>query len=135
MAKSAGRSYLLKVDVSGTYTTVGGLKNTSISIGNELVDVTNKDSAGVRELLAAAGTQTFSISGAGTLDDDDTGYATVHTSALNQTALNYKLIDSEGNYYLGSFLVASVEKTGEFNGAVQYSISLENSGSVAYTSV
>lgn len=135
MAKSAGRSYLLKVDISGTYTTVGGLKNTSISIGNELVDVTSKDSAGVRELLAAAGTQTFSVSGSGTLDDDDTGYAAVHTSALNQTAINYKIIDSEGNYYLGSFLVASIEKTGEFNGAVQYSVTLENSGTVSYTSV
>lgn len=135
MAKNAGRSYLLKIDISGTYTTIGGLKNTSISIGNELVDVTSKDSAGWRELLAGAGTQTVSISGSGTYDDDDAGYLAAQTAALTKTANNYRVIDAEGNYFQGSFLVAGLEKTGEFNGATQYSITLESSGEIALTSV
>lgn len=48
---------------SDTYTTVGGLRSTSISMNQETVDVTNKDSANVRTMLADGGVKAFQYQG------------------------------------------------------------------------
>ena len=57
MAAQKGSAMLLKVDISGTATTVAGLRSTSISMNDEAVDVTTKDSSGLRQLLAGGGVQ------------------------------------------------------------------------------
>ena len=54
MAAQKGSALLLKIGAdataapaSDTYTTVGGLRSTGISMNDEAVDVTTKDSSGV----------------------------------------------------------------------------------------
>ena len=47
MAAQKGSAMLLKVDISGTATTVAGLRSTSITMNDEAVDVTTKDSSGL----------------------------------------------------------------------------------------
>ena len=55
MAAQKGLDMLLKVNTTGsTYATVGGLRSTSITLNDESVDITNKDSLGHRQLLAGA---------------------------------------------------------------------------------
>ena len=51
MAAQRGKALLLKIDVSGTMTTVGGMRSTSMTLNDEAVDITNKDSGSFRELL------------------------------------------------------------------------------------
>ena len=60
MAAQKGSALLLKIGADATaaasadtYTTVGGLRSTSITLNQESVDITNKDSSNARELLAA----------------------------------------------------------------------------------
>ena len=49
MAAQKGAALLLKINTTGsTYVTVGGLRSTSITLNDEAVDVTNKDSSGNR---------------------------------------------------------------------------------------
>lgn len=66
-----GRAFLLQVgdgDPGGTgelFTTVAGLRSTSLSLNNETVDVTTKDSAPWRELLANAGIRSMQVQGSG----------------------------------------------------------------------
>ena len=58
MAAQKGSAMLMKVGNGGspeTFTTIAGLRSTSLTINNESVDVTNKDSSGKRTMLAAAG--------------------------------------------------------------------------------
>jgi len=58
MAAQKGSAMLMKVGNAGspeTFTTIAGLRSTSLTVNNESVDVTNKDSSGKRTLLAAAG--------------------------------------------------------------------------------
>ena len=76
MAAQKGSALLLKIGAdasaaaaSDTYTTVGGLRSTSITLNQESVDITNKDSANARELLADAGVESVSISGSGVFTD------------------------------------------------------------------
>ena len=41
MAAQKGLDVLMKIDISGTKTTIGGLRSTSITLNDESVDITN----------------------------------------------------------------------------------------------
>ena len=64
MAVQKGASLVVKIGNGASpevFTTVAGLQDTSISINQETVDVTNKDSSRVRTLLAQGGVKSFTI--------------------------------------------------------------------------
>lgn len=135
MAAQKGRSFVLKVGdgaTSETFTTVGGMRTKSLAINNELVDITDDDSAGKRELLAAAGIQTVTVSGSGVFKDS-ASEETVRRNAKDQTIDNYRIQFEDGSYFEGAFQISSLEYTGEYNGARMYSITLESSGDITYT--
>ena len=65
MAAQKGSALLLKIGDGASpeaFTTIGGLRSTSITQNDEAVDITNKDSSAVRALLANGGVQSTSIS-------------------------------------------------------------------------
>ena len=140
MAAQKGSALLLKIGADNTaaasadtYTTVGGLRSTSITHNDEAVDVTTKDSANVRELLANGGIQTVSISGSGVFTD--AASETTLKGAFGASALsNFEVIIPDFGTYQGKFMLASLEYAGEYNGEVTYSVTLESSGSIAFTS-
>lgn len=124
-----GRSFLLKL--SGT--AIAGMRTTSFSINGETVDVTNKDSTSqARELLAAAGVSSMSITGAGVFVDDS-NVITLRASAFARTLATYVMEFESGDTYTGSFQVSNVEQAGEYNGEVTYSATFESSGVIAFS--
>ena len=132
MSKFCGKDFLLQVDDGASgYATVGGLRSTGLTINNEQVDVTDKGDAPWRALLENCGVRSMSISGSGIFSDDQ-WLEDVQGYALDGTIQTYKIISGNGDYFIGDFQVASVERNGEYNGAEQYSLSLESSGPVAY---
>jgi TP901-1 family phage major tail protein len=139
MAAQKGSALLLKIGAdataapaSDTYTTVGGLRSTGISMNDEAVDVTTKDSSGVRELLANGGIQTCSISGSGVFTDA-ASETTLKNAFGGANFANFEVVIPDFGTYKGKFMVASLEYTGEHNGEATYSVSLENSGAFAFT--
>lgn len=133
MAAQKGSSLLLKIGSGSpvSYTTVGGLRSTSITMNDEAVDVTNKDSAGVRTLLAQGGVNSMSVSGSGVFTDA-ASEATLRSAFNAATFSSFQIIIPELGTYTGSFMVASLEYAGEYNGEVTYSVTLESSGSVSF---
>jgi|TARA_R100000455_G_C6255632_1_gene111541 TP901-1 family phage major tail protein len=137
MAAQKGSSLLLKIGDGNNpegFTTVGGLRSTSISLNDEAVDVTTKDSSNVRELLANGGIQTLSISGSGVFTDA-ASEGTLRADFGNSTFTNYQVIIPDFGTYTGAFMVASLEYAGEHNGEVTYSVTLESSGTITFASV
>ena len=139
MAAQKGSALLLKIGAdataaasSDTYTTVGGLRSTGITMNDEAVDVTTKDSSGIRELLANGGVQTCSISGSGVFTDA-ASETTLKNAFGGANFANFEVIIPNFGTYKGKFMVASLEYTGEYNGEATYSVSLENSGAFAFT--
>ena len=140
MAAQKGLDLLLKIDISGTYTTVGGLRSTSITMNEESVDATSKDSFGQRTLLAGGGVQSVSMSGSGIFTDSAAEVAvkaafaaqanTTNGTASNQTAAfpSFQVIVPDLGTFTGSFQITSLEYAGEYNGEATYSISLESAG-------
>ena len=50
-----GKDVLIKLDNSGAYQTIGGLRSSTITLNDEAVDVTHKDSDGYRTLPIVTG--------------------------------------------------------------------------------
>ena len=131
MAAEKGLEFLLKIGA----TVVAGLRATAFTINGEEVDVTTKDSTGGwRELLAGAGVTSMSITGSGVFQDNS-NVAALRVSAIAKTQNAYTILFESGDDYTGQFQVTSIEQSGEFNGEVTYSPSLESSGEIVFTSV
>ena len=136
MAAQKGKSLLVAVGDGASptegFTTVAGMRSTSMTINNESVDITNKSSSGSsRELLATAGVQTVSISGSGVFTDH-ASETTIKTKALADTLANYKFTVPDFGAFTGSFQITSLEYAGEYNGEVTYSVSFESAGAVTF---
>jgi TP901-1 family phage major tail protein len=143
MAAQKGLDMLLKIDISGTYTTIGGLRSTSISMSDESVDITNKDSFGTRTLLAGGGVNSVAISGSGVFTDaaSEVALRTAYAAQQNttdgstgQTAAfeNFQFLVPNLGTYTGAFQITSLEYAGEYNGEVTYSMSFESAGYILF---
>ena len=110
-------------------TVVAGLRSTGFTLNGQDVEVTDKDSSGWRELLAGAGVTSFSITGSGVYKDD-VALQTMRVIAITKVLETFTLIFESGDEYWGLFQVLSVEQTGEHDGEVTYSVSLESSGAI-----
>ena len=137
MAVQKGAALLVKIGNGGspeTFTTVAGLQDTSISINQETVDVTNKDSARVRTLLAQGGVKSFTISGSG-IFTDAASEQSVLTAFDGSSFTNFQFLVPDYNTFTGAFQVATIDYSGTYNGAVQYSMSFESAGTVTIATV
>lgn len=131
----------INIDVDGTgtmsevFVTLMGMTANSISGSAEEVDITTKDDSHNKVLLAGCGTKAFEISGDGVFKDDATFNMALRVFQ-NQYLRNFQVwINSSGDYWAGAFKITSLEKSGEFNGAIQWSLGLASSGAVALTRV
>lgn len=143
MAAQKGLDMLLKMDISGTQTTVGGLRSSSITMNDESVDITNKDSLGTRTLLAGAGVNSVSISGSGVFTDSTAEVAvrtayqaqqntTNGSSAQTAAFQSFQFAIPDLGTYTGAFQITSLEYAGEYNGEATYSMSFESAGYVTF---
>jgi TP901-1 family phage major tail protein len=133
MAAQKGLAMLLKIDIASTFTTVGGIRSTSLAINNAQVDVTSQDDTSRdRQLLAAAGVRSVSVSGSGVFKDDAAA-AAVNTAALADTHADWQVVVPDFGTFEGAFQVSSLEFGGEHDGEVTFSISLESAGDITFT--
>ena len=134
MAAQKGKDLLIKIDISGTYTTIAGLRSSSISMNDEQVDITNKDSAGERVMLAQAGVRSVSVSGSGVFLDS-ASETSLKASFGKSTFDNYQILIPDFGTFTGAFQLASLEYAGEYNGEATYSITLESAGAITFATV
>jgi len=133
MAAESGRGFLVKIGDGGspeTYSTLAGMRTTSMTVNAEIVDVTNKDSAGWRELLSGAGVRRMSVSGAGVFADSQ-AESLMRSHALAGSVANYQIVFENGDLFSGAFQVASLDYSGDHNGERTYTLSLESAGPVS----
>ena len=132
MAAQKGSAVLIKIDISGTATTVGGLRSSTITLNEEMVDITNKDSANVRTLLPAAGVQSLTISGSGVFTDS-TAETTMRSNFGGSALQDMDFVIPDLGTYAGNFLCTSLEYAGEYNGEATYSMTYESGGTITFT--
>ena len=131
MTAQKGREFILEVNDGNGYKPVGGFRSNSFTINGETIDVTSKDSNGYRMLLEDAGIVSISTSGSGVFVGGDE-FGLVHSKMFAQQHVDCRLTVPGFKIYTGNFAISLFEMSGEHNGEVTYSISLESSGPITH---
>ncbi|KAB2849264.1 MAG: phage major tail protein, TP901-1 family [Hyphomicrobiaceae bacterium] len=135
MAAQKGKDLLLKVDAdgAGNFVTVAGLRSRSIGLNAEAVDITHSESAGRwRELLAGAGVKRARIQGSGIFKDAASD-ETVRQYFFNGTIRDWQIIVPDFGTIAGPFQVAALEFSGLHDREVDFELSLESAGELAFS--
>jgi TP901-1 family phage major tail protein len=134
MPISKGKNLLLKMGTGGAAVVVAAMRSTRFSVNGETVDITNKDSNGMRTLLDGAGVAKLSISASGLLSGNSQSTDMV-SRTLARSLDSYRLEFDNGDVIEGAFQITSFEAVGDYNGEQTYSITLDSSGALTLTTV
>jgi TP901-1 family phage major tail protein len=134
MAAQSGHAMVLSVTNAGaSYEVVAGIRSTNITLNAETVDITNADSTNKwRELLDTAGILSATISGSGVFKDAAAD-VTMKNWFVAGSLKNWKILVPAFGDFAGSFKIASLEYSADYNDAVQFSITLESAGEITFT--
>lgn len=132
MSAAAGKDFLLESDDgTSTFTVMGGLRSTAITINGENIDVTDQNSGQWQVLLSGAGISKCSISGSG-IFNNTANEALAITRVIAKTINNYKIVDGTGKAFSGAWKISKLERKGDYKSSQDYSMTLESSGPIAY---
>lgn len=135
MPKYNGRDFLLSIEnavTPGTYDIIGGMQSNGFTRTTEAVDVTTKQSAPERALLDC-GIRSAEISGSGIMDETAPLARIFGMQFGTVSALaNFRVRFGDGDTVTGPYLLNSFERTGEYNQAETFSISLSSAGPQVY---
>lgn len=134
MATYAGEDLVLKVATSAgstSYTTIGLMTEHTVSINNEVVDITTKDDNRWGS-SAAYGKREVVISGSGIVSDN-AAFAQLETIAQTAgTNLVYRVAYGNNKTLTGSFTLGGMEYSAPNNDAQRFSITLTSDGTITF---
>ena len=135
MSAQRGKDLLIKIGNGAApevFTTVAGLRATTLAFNAQNVDVTNSDSADMwRELLSGAGVKSATISGSGVFKDAASD-AALRTAFFNQALCNWQVVIPDFGTVSGPFKLASLQYEGPYDGELKLSLSLASAGALTF---
>jgi TP901-1 family phage major tail protein len=135
MAAQRGKDMLLKIDQSGSYVTIGGLRTRRLALNAETVDVTHSESIGRwRELLSGAGVRRASLAGSGVFKDEAAD-ARLRQVFFDGSIVNWQIVLPDFGTLTGAFQITALDYRGDHAGEVQFEIALESAGVLSFTSL
>jgi TP901-1 family phage major tail protein len=138
-----GRDLLFKYNISGTtYVSLAKQRNTTFTVNKDPIDITSKDDESTfngslwRRLLPQGGVHTMEI----TLDGvfaDSTSDETFRTKMLAGTHIGVNALlpgttNGAGGQFEGNFEISSIDFTGTYDGAVEYTTTLTSAGEIKF---
>ncbi|MFC4353044.1 phage tail tube protein [Fodinicurvata halophila] len=126
------RLYLADLQDPESFELVAGLRSNAVSLDNDLQDATTLDSQGFRELLPDAGVQRLTIEAEG-LANDSAAWARLQASAVARQVERARVTFDNGDRFQGDVCIARFVRTGSYNEAETFSLTLESSGPVSFT--
>lgn len=129
MAAESGRDIRVEYDSGTGFAVVGGARTDSLTFNNEMIDITDKDDDGVRTLLDDIAMKSMALSVTGVAKAST--FAALAAAAGASSALHdFRIAFGSFATYTGSFFITSFEATGEQDGTITYTMSLESSGAI-----
>lgn len=132
MALQRGREMVIKQGTAAAGTTIGGLRATSITLNNNTVDASTKDTNGWRELLENGSLKFFSIACEGFFKDSATD-ETIRGYAFANSINTFTLVFPNDDTIECDFQITSYSRSGEVDGVETYSYTLESHGEPTFT--
>ncbi len=138
MSAQKGKDLLIKLGDGGepeTFTSMAGLRSTTLGFNAQTVDITNADSSSMwRELLANSGVRSASVSGSGVFKDAATD-ATARSIFFNQDMRNWKIVVPDFGEITGPFALTALQYEGAYDGEVKVSLTLASAGELSFTAL
>ena len=136
MTAQKGKDLLVKIGDGASpevFTTVAGLRATTLAFNAQSVDITNADSAGQwRELLDGGGIASASISGSGVFKDASSD-AALRAAFFAQTLKNFQIVIPSFGTVSGPFKLTALQYDGPFDGELKLSLTLASAGALTFT--
>jgi TP901-1 family phage major tail protein len=137
MTAQRGKDLLIKLGDGGApenFTTVAGLKATSLAFNATTVDITNADSADMWRELLNGGVKSAAVSGSGVFRDQASD-AALRTAFFNQTLANWQIVIPSFALITGPFKLTQLHYEGPFDGEVKIALSLASAGALSFTAI
>jgi TP901-1 family phage major tail protein len=136
MTAQKGKDLLIKLGDGGSpevFTTIAGLRTTSLGFNAQTVDVTNADSSNMwRELLANAGVRQASVSGSGVFKDASSD-ASARSIFFAQDLKNWQIVIPDFGAVTGAFAISALQYEGTYDGELKMSLTLASAGELTFT--
>lgn len=136
MTAQRGKDLLVKIgdgaDPEG-FTTVAGLRATTLAFNAQTIDVTNSDSAEMWRELLAAGVKSATVTGSGVFKDAASD-AAIRAAFFGQTLCNWQIAIPSFGTVTGPFKIASLQYDGPYDGEVKATMSLASAGALGFAS-
>jgi len=130
MSFADGASYILEIETSsgsGVFVAAGCQKNTDNPHQRTVIDVSNKCNHPHRTLIAG-GVRSNDITASGIYSSEQ-GQQLLEAAYISGAVTTFKLANPDTNDELeGPYVVSAYSKTGDDEGAVQYSVTLLSAG-------
>jgi TP901-1 family phage major tail protein len=135
MAAQKGKDLLLKIDNSGSFVTIGGLRTKRLTLNAEPIDITHSESVGRwRELMSEGGTRRLSITGGGVFKDESSD-ALMRQMFFDGLAKSWQIIIPDFGRIEGLFHISSLDYRGEHGGELTFELALESAGALSFTAI
>jgi TP901-1 family phage major tail protein len=134
MSAQKGKDLLIKIGDGATpeiFTTVAGLRATTLAFNAQNVDVTNSDSVDMWRELLGAGVKSATISGSGVFKDAASD-AALRSAFFNQALCNWQIVIPSFGTVSGPFKLASLQYEGPYDGELKLSLSLASAGALTF---
>jgi len=128
-----GALFLIEIEDPETpaaYIPVACMRSTTVTLNNEMIDVTSKCNDPWRHLMAG-GIRSLTLAGSGVFNDDASMAELIAANVEGRHVL-MKATSDYGDEFSGSFAPTTVERSGEHTDAEQYSFTFESAGVVTY---
>lgn len=130
--KIAGVDVLVKVDVSGVKTVIGGQSGATLNRSTNLIEVTSKDANGWAE--SVAGIKNWSIECEGFMVTGDEALEQLETIWLNNGSVTVEIVVGSRKYS-GVALIEDFPQEFPQDDAVSFSLSLTGTGALTIADV
>ena len=128
MGKVKGVNILVKIDVDGEMTVVGGQRGATLNRSSEAIDVTTKDSMGWKE--NEYGAKEWSVDCDGLFIDNDTAYAKLEDAYMAGTKIDLEIGMPSGTTYSGAALITDFPLEMPYDESVTYSVAFVGDGAL-----
>ena len=138
MSAQKGKDLLIKLGDGASpevFTTVAGLRATTLVFNAQAIDTTNADSTEQwRELLAGGGVKSATFSGSGVFKDAASD-ASLRAAFFAQSCPNYQVWVPSFGTITGPFKLTSLSYEGPYDGELKIALSLASAGALAFASL
>jgi TP901-1 family phage major tail protein len=136
MTAQRGRDLLIKIGDGASpenFTSVAGLRATTLAFNSAMVDITNADSADMWRELLEGGVKSATVSGSGVFKDAASD-ASLRTAFFNMAVGNFQIVIPSFGTVTGPFKITALQYDGPYDGEVKLSLSLASAGALTFAS-